>query len=284
VSMSDPAPGTSPANLHSLVLVQSSGRSGARLLCQDLKSLGGLGMPKEYLRGIRPRTPTATASEVDVLERVAKGVQEDAPGVASVQLMVPQFPPTYQALRGKRIPAIEALPGVIDWAKERFERLFLIFLARNAIDQAISHVVADASGTLQSSDCEYGETGAEATALEIPHVNPLILANLGRVVRDRRILLESYGKFADIGLLLTYDELDREPAETATKLVGHARKNGFEVTHDVFQRKLERVVSGERFTEIREGFLDYLKRETGVEPSDLDGSARPFLELEAADE
>jgi LPS sulfotransferase NodH len=272
VSMSDPAPGAIHEDLHSLTLVLSSARSGSTLLCHDIASLGGLGKAKEYLRGLRSEPRTTTATEVDVLERVATGVQEDAPGVASVKLMVPQTPVTYEALSGKRLPSIEALPGVINWAKERFDRLFMVFLVRNAIDQAISRVVADATGIFHSSNKSFGDV--ELDPLQIPDINQRILDNLGRVVRDRNIMLEVHAQFADIGLLLTYDELNREPEETARKLAAHARKAGFEVRRDTSTRKLEKVISAERSTEIRENFLDYLRNETGVVPGDLSEPGR----------
>ena len=270
MSQSDPALGTSLEDLNSLTLVLSSARSGSTLLCHDIASLGGLGMPKEYLRGLRTEPRATTATETDVMERVAMGVREDAPNVASVKLMVPQTPVTYEALHGKRIPSIEALPGVITWAKERFEHLFVVFLVRNAIDQAISRVVADATGVFHSSNKEFGELAS--APLEIPDINQRILDNLGRVVRDRNIMLRVHAQFADIGLLLTYDELSRQPAETASKLAAHARKAGIDVQRDTSTRKLEKVISAERSTEIRENFLEYLKNETGVVPGDLDDS------------
>ena len=272
MSLSDPAPGTDQEDLHSLTLVLSTARSGSTVLCQDIASLGGLGMAKEYLRGLRTEPRTTTATEADVLERVAMGVQPDAPGVASVKLMVPQTPVTYEALYGKRIPSVEALPGVIEWAKKRFERLFMVFLVRNAIDQAISRVVADATGVFHSSNSSFGDVAA--APLQIPDINQRILDNLGRVVRDRNIMLEVHAQYADIGLLLTYDELNRQPQETASKLAAHARKAGFEVQRDTSTRRLEKVISAERSTEIRENFLSYLRDETGVVPGDV-GESRP---------
>lgn len=269
LSMSEPATSASPANLHSLVLVLSSARSGSALLCEDIVGLGGLGNPQEYLRGIRSRS-RAKASADDVLGRLAAGVQEDAPGVTALHLMVPQVAVTAQVLHGKRVPAIEALPGVIDWAKERFDRLLLVFVVRNAIDQAISHVVADAKDAAASA--ADAETGARPAAA-IPNVNQLILGNLGRVVRDRNILLEAYSRYADSALLVTYDELHGAPAETATRLVAQAREAGFEVRNDQVVRGAENGSGAERFTELREGFLDYLKNETGVDPDDPAASA-----------
>lgn len=267
--MSGPDPAANIEDLHSLTLVISSARSGSTVLCHDIASLGGLGMPKEYLRGLRTEPRMTTATETDVMQRVAMGVKEDAPGVASVKLMVPQTPVTYEALYGKRIPAIEALPGVLNWAKERFEHLFLVFLVRNAIDQAISRVVAEATGIFHSSNIAFKDENSPQ--VEIPDLNQRILANLGRVVRDRNILLGVHADFADIGLLLTYDELNRQPAETASKLATHARNAGLEIQRDTTTRKLEKVISAERSTEIRENFLDYLKNETGVVP----GGSRP---------
>ena len=271
---SEPTPDVNPEDLDSLTLVLSSARSGSTLLCHDIASLGGLGMPKEYLRGLRTEPRTTTATEADVLERVAMGVREDALNVASVKLMVPQTPVTFEALSGKRIPSVEALPGVIDWAKNRFEKLFVVFLVRNAIDQAISRVVADATGVFHSSNSEFG---GEHTSAEIPDINRRILDNLGRVVRDRNIMLAVHARYADIGLLLTSDELGNQPEATSSKLAAHARKAGFEVPRDVATRRLEKVISAERSAKIREDFLDYLKNETGLAPDGFDAS-RPLAD------
>ncbi|MDZ5623100.1 Stf0 family sulfotransferase [Nocardioides bizhenqiangii] len=270
--MSERPPEAGFEHLHSLTLVLSSARSGSTLLCHDIASLGGLGMAKEYLRGLRTEPRTTTATEADVLERVAMGVREDAPGVASVKLLVPQTPVVFEALSGRRIPSVEALPGVIDWTQKRFERVFMVFLVRNAIDQAISRVVADATGVFHSSNSAFGDLAS--APLRIPDINQRILDNLGRVVRDRNILLAVHAQFAELGLLLTYDELNRQPDAIARKLAAHARKAGFEVQRETSTRKLEKVISAERSTEIREAFLDYLKNETGVVPGDLD-AARP---------
>ena len=282
MTTSEPAHGGSFDHLDSLTLVLSSARSGSTLLCHDIASLGGLGMPKEYLRGLRTEPRTTTATEVDVMERVAMGVRDDAPNVASVKLMVPQTPVTYEALSGKRIPSNEALPGVITWAQERFKHLFVVVLVRSAIDQAISRVVAGATGVFHSSHSAFGN--GMPGPLGIPDINQRILDNLGRVVRDRNIMLEVHSQFADLGLLLTYDELSRQPAATASKLAAHARKAGFEVQRDMSTRTLEKVISAERSTEIREAFLDYLKNETGVVPGDLDpGWSRATLARSGAD-
>lgn len=273
MTTSEPALETSFDRLSSLVLVLATARSGSTLLCHDIASLGGLGMPKEYFLGLRREPRTTTATEVDVMERVAMGVRDDAPQVASVKLMVPQSPFVHEALTGRRVPPVEALPAVIEWAQKRFERLMVVFLVRNAIDQAISRVVANATGVFHSSSSDFGADHA-TVPLQIPDINQQILRSLGRVVRDRQILLDVHRDFADVGLLLTYDDLARRPEETASKLAAHARSAGFEIERDTTSRRLEKVISVQRSTEIREGFIDFLRTETGLEPQNF-GHASP---------
>lgn len=244
--------------VHSLTLVLSSARSGSTLLCRDLAGLGGLGMPREYLRTLRQEPRPEGATEEDVLRLIAQGVAEDAPGVTGVKLMLRQAPATYEAISGERAPSADALPAVLEWAKRRFERLFVVFLVRNAMDQAISRVVADATGVYHSFDHSEGRRTAE-----IPRLNEKILANLDRVVRDRRILLDVQRQYDDLGLLLTYEELAGDPDTTASRLARHARTAGFEVRRDTVTREMRKVISRDRATEIREGFLDYLRTETG---------------------
>jgi LPS sulfotransferase NodH len=280
VSMPDSAPRASHEDLHSLTLVVSSARAGSTLLCHDIASLGGLGMAKEYLRGLRSEPQKTDATEADVVDRVATGVQEDAPGVAAVKLMVPQTSVTYQALTGRRVPSNEALSGVIAWARERFDRVFLVFLVRNAIDQAISRVVADATGIFHSTGTAFKDENA--LAVEIPDINQRILANIGRVARDRNFLLEGYRNHTDIGLLVTYDELSRQPDATAGRLAAHARAAGFQVPRDTVTRNLEKVITAERSTEIRQAFLEYLRTETGVPPESEGGLAAVEAVVEAS--
>lgn len=250
-------------DLHSLTLVISSARSGSTLLCRDLSSLGGLGFPKEYLTGLDKQALQEKVSEKDVLERMARGCQDDAPGVAATKLMASQAVFTYEALTGRRASdRSETLPGVISWARERFDRVFLVFLVRNALDQAISRVVAESTGIYHSTDTAYRAAKGEAPLAD--DINQEILRRLAWAHRERDALLAAHAAHADLGLLVTYDELTRHVGETTARLVAHARAAGFQIKNDVATRKLQKVISPERSTRIRESFIEYLRTETGA--------------------
>lgn len=254
--------GTTEQELHSLTLVLSSARSGSTLLCRDLASLGGLGFPREYLKGLDGVARRSGVSEADVLERLARGVRDDAPGVAAAKLMVPQAPVTYEALSGRRLPVVEAMSGVVSWARGRFERVLLVVLVRNSIDQAISRAVAEATGIFHSSDQAFRESGG--TPPDLGDLNPQILVELGGVIRNRKTLHAVHAEHADIGLLLTYEELTGPVEETTARMVAHARGQGFDVHGETARRRLTKVISDERSATLRDSFLDYLRTEPGT--------------------
>ncbi|MDZ5621236.1 Stf0 family sulfotransferase [Nocardioides bizhenqiangii] len=246
--------------LHSLTLVVSSARSGSSLLCRDIRSLGGLGFPKEYMTGLDKQALEEPVSEQNVLERLARGCQDDAPGVAATKLMPGQAGFTYQALVGHSAPRSEALPGVISWARERFDRVFLVFLVRNAVDQAISRVVAESTGVYHSTDPAFRTPEYATHAIE--DMNAQILWRLSWADQMRNALLTAHAAHADLGLLVTYEELTRHVDETTSRVVAHARAMGFQVKNEVATRNLQKVISPERSSRMRESFLEYLRTET----------------------
>jgi len=249
----------------SLTLVLSSARSGSTLLCRDIASLGGLGFPREYMQGFGAVAKRGSVGEADVLDRAARGVREDAPGVAALKLMVPQAAPMYRAISGQQLRHGDAMSQVVGWAQERFDRVLLVFLVRNALDQAISNVVARATGVFHSTDATF--TGAPAeVALEGDDLNRRILHHLVGAVRNQQILCAVHAEYADLGLMLTYDDLTRDVEGTTEALVTHARALGFDVQRDVVTRKLTKVISDDRSAAIRESFLEFLKDEPGIWP------------------
>jgi LPS sulfotransferase NodH len=249
--------------LHSLTLVLSSARSGSSLLCRDLRSLGGLGFPKEYLTGLDRQALQEPVSEEHVLERLARGCQDDAPGVAATKMMASQAGFTYAALSGHTEQnRSDALPKVISWARDRFDRVFVVFLVRNALDQAISRVVAESTGVYHSTHPDFGKSEDAAAATE--DLNTEILRRLPWAYRERSSLLAAYAAHANIGLLVTYEELTRHVDDTTSRLVSHARAAGFQVKNEVATRNLQKVISPERSSRIRESFLEYLRTETRV--------------------
>jgi LPS sulfotransferase NodH len=251
---------------HSLTLVLSSARSGSTLLCRDIASLGGLGFPREYMRGYADAAQRGSMSEADVVGRTARGVRKDAPGVAALKLMVPQSASMYQAISGRQLPSKDALPQVVAWARERFDRVLLVFLVRNALDQAISGVVARATGVFHSTARRPAGGPAELT-LEGDELNRRILHNLAGVVRNQQLLCALHADLGDFGLLLTYEDLTRDVEATTRRLVAHARAQGFDVRRDEVDRDLTKIISADRSAEIRKSFFEFLEAEPGIWPS-----------------
>ncbi len=256
-----------PEDLHSLTLVMSSARSGSTLLCRDIASLGGLGFPREYMRGFGAAARRGSASETDVLDRLVRGVRKDAPGVAALKLMVPQAAPTFRAISGQQLRQGEAMSQMVAWAQERFERVLLVLLVRNALDQAISTVVARATGVFHST-ARGDQAGPAEAALEGDDLNRRILHQLVSVVHNQQVLSAVHAEHADLGLLLTYEDLTRDVEATTRGLVAHARGQGFDVEREVVTRDLTKIIADDRSAAIRESFLDFLTSERGIWPSD----------------
>jgi LPS sulfotransferase NodH len=243
-------------------------------MCRDLRSLGGLGFPKEYLTGLDVNARRGPVSEKDVLERLAQGCEDEAAGVAATKIMVAQAGFTYEALAGRPAEDLtDALSGVISWARKRYDRVLLVFLVRNAIDQAISRAVAQKTGIYHSTDRAYREAGGAPPPVD--NMNQLILDRLHRVVRERDVVLEAHKAHADLGLMVTYDELTRQVGEWTARVVARAQAAGFQVQNDTVTRKLQRIITPERSNKIREDFLEYLRTETGAVPEHLVPPACP---------
>jgi hypothetical protein len=253
-----------------VTLVLSSQRSGSTLLCRDIESLGGLGDPRERLLSLQ--RGSGVASEADVVERIARGATEEAPEVGAVKLMVGQAPAVATAVT-RRTPRgqADAMRAVVEWATSRFDRVLLVVLVRNAVDQAISRVVATSTDVFHATDAEQARAASLSLApAEV--LNPRILDQLQRVLGQRRVLTEIAADYADRALLLGYGDLTGAVEETTARLVAHARAHGFHPRRSQVSRTLVKVLDAERSQELRESFLDYLRAETGL--GEADATAR----------
>ena len=251
------------ADLHSLTLLVSTQRSGSTLLGRDIESLGGLGSPREHFRGFEAQAKLSRMSENDVVERLTLGVEKSARGVTAVKLQVQQLGSVCEAISGERLPpSVKAVSTVVDWARERFDRVLLIVLVRNALDIAISRVIAHETGTYLSTKPVSRVAGGPLPLID--DLNAKVLNELETVLRHRAILKGVAAKYSDFALLLTYDELTGQVEETTRRLVTHAHEHGFEPQGDTVTRKLEKLISSEQADSIRESFLDHLRNEPGI--------------------
>ncbi|MEZ0578828.1 hypothetical protein [Nocardioides sp. MH1] len=255
------APEEAGDGLHSLTLVLSMQRSGSTLLGRDIESLGGLGIPREHLRGLdkQSRPP----SESDVLRRLGDGVDEADPGVTGLKLQVHQVRSVCRAVTGGQVDGTaEAAAAVVDWAFARFDRVFLVVLVRNALDTAISQVVVKETGTFLSTKPALREAGAPLPVIE--DVNRRILDELQKVLRQRAALQAVATEYADSALLVTYEQLTTELERTTERIIEHARAQSFEPREAHVTRTLEKLISAEQSETLREGFLDFLRTEPGL--------------------
>jgi LPS sulfotransferase NodH len=247
-----------------LTLVLATQRSGSTLLCRDIESLGGLGGPRESFLGLAEQAEHESVSEDDILERIARGATESDPRIGAVKMMVGQAPTVDAAIRGgRRRGQLVALQHVVDWALERFERVFMVILVRNALDQAISFVVASSTGLFHAGDV--ADRAGSAADLVPEDLNPLILAQLQRFLAQRRVLTLIGEEYADRALMLSYAELTRQTERTTDRLVAHARAQGFAPQRTSVTRTMTKVIDDNVSDRLRESFLAYLTTETGLQ-------------------
>ena len=253
-----------PANLDALTLVLSSQRSGSTLLCWDIESLGGLGAPREHFLGLHEQAARSPVTEADILDRIARGATDSDPHVGAVKLMISYTSFIDAAIHGRqRRGPLPALRRVVGWAAQSFDRVFLVILVRNALDQAISRAVAATTDVYHASDA--ADLSRVATAELVPEVlNPLILNQLRKVLEHRRVLTEVATEFGDLALLLTYDDLTVRTAATTQRLIAHATAHGFTPRRTTVTRSLLKVIDTERRDRLRESFLAHLRTESGL--------------------
>ncbi|KAA1418518.1 hypothetical protein F0U44_08390 [Nocardioides humilatus] len=252
--------------MDALTLVISAPRTGSTLLCRDIASLGGLGSPREYLRGfegVARSAPTPEAAEAAVLERLAESVQESAPGVGAVKLMVQQARPVAEALTGVRPQSsADAVSSVVTWASGHFDHLCVVVLVRNALDVAISRAVAEATGVYHSTSKAFRADGERP--LDDVDINEAIMGELLAACRDRRTLQAVVAAHGDLALTLTYEELTERAGSTTARLLAHARSQGLDPQGDQPRRRLTKVMSAERSDDLRRSFLTHLGSEPGI--------------------
>jgi len=98
-----------------LVLVLASQRSGSTLLCRDIESLGGMGVPGEHFLDILGTNERSDLTEDDVMACIEKGRDRKAPDVAGVKLMVNYAPKIDAYIRGgEQVGSNRALLNIID--------------------------------------------------------------------------------------------------------------------------------------------------------------------------
>ncbi len=253
-----------PAAPDALTLVLATQRSGSTLLCRDIESLGGLGSPREHFLGLAEQAEHEAVSEDDILERIARGATDSDPRIGALKMMVGQAQTVDAVIRGggQRNPMI-AMQAVVEWAFERFERVFMVVVVRNAVDQAISHVVASSTGLFHATDIA-DLRAAPAAELVPGDLNPLILAQLGRFLAQRRVLTQIGEEYADQALMLSYDELIGQTEQTTDRLVAHAVAQGFSPHATSVTRTMMKVIDQDLSDRLRESFLAYLSTETGL--------------------
>jgi Stf0 sulphotransferase len=248
-----------------LTLVLATQRSGSTLLCGDIESLGGLGRPRESFLGLAEQAEHESVSEDDVLERIARGATESDPRIGAVKMMVRQAPAVDAVIRGgrQRRPLV-ALQHVVEWALERFERVFMVILVRNALDEAISSVVASSTGLFHATDV--ADIRAASAADLVPEdLNPRILNQLPRLLAERRVVTQIGKEYSDRALMLSYDELTRQTERTTDRLIAHARAQGFAPHRTSVTRTTMKVIDEDLSDRLRESFLAYLSTETGLQ-------------------
>ncbi|MEL6648675.1 MAG: Stf0 family sulfotransferase [Pseudomonadota bacterium] len=249
---------------HSVTLIFASQRSGSRLLCDDVASLGGLGHPREQFNYILPWQDTR--GEEDVFEAIASGATRRNPGVGSVKVMVSQVRPINRYLTGQTgVPEPHAMQNIIEWSKTRFEHVMVLVIVRESqLDQAISRIVARTTQIYHSSKGSH-------QAKDLLNIMQSVDANFRWKILHEVCLIKSETDMLrtlaqenpDLALLVRYEDLTASVEHTSERLVDHARSLGFSPEHEVATRKLSKMIDRAQITAIKQDFVAFLNDQIG---------------------
>lgn len=250
------------SKMTSVTLVLASQRSGSTLLCQDIRSLGGLGAPDEYFLDILGPQKLSGIDEDEVVRKIEQGVQDDEKSVGAVKLMVNYAPEVYRYIYGRPAENMyEAVLGIVDWSQSRFSKVNVVAIVRgDVLDQSLSHARA------RLTDVWHSDQGkvADLSSISQWELNLSILSELPRVLRYNAIIhrvAEHYGKDC---LLLSYEELVEDMAGTSARLCSHAARAGFRTNRSSPERTLSKVIKEDERVSIRNGFQAFLKSQVAL--------------------
>lgn len=255
---------TAVAHPHSVTLIFASQRSGSKLLCDDVASLGGMGRPREQFNYILPWQDTR--GEQDVFDAIASGATRRNPDVGSVKVMVSQVRPINRYLTGQTsVPEPEAMQNIIEWSKARFERVMVLVITRDGqLDQAISRIVARTTQIYHSPKGTHEDT-------DLLNVMQSVDANFRWKILHEVCLIKSETDMLrtlaqdnpNLALLVHYEELTASVENTSLRLVDHARSLGFSPDHEVATRKLSKMIDRAQITAIKQDFVAFLHDQIG---------------------
>lgn len=249
-----------------LTIVLASQRSGSTVLCQDVTTVGGLGIPNEYFLKIIGHNKPQTPSEQHVLEAIERGRDLERPEAAAIKMMINQAPAIASYIHGNGPPPpAQAVQSVIDWARSRFERVAIIALVRdNSLDQAISKAVANASQTWHHDSKTQKPNAPEK---EFDHSSDSfqmeILKALPLFIKQKKIIQKISQANTDIIHLLHYADVAAHPEDTARAIATHTRALGLTPLDRPSSRSLKKIVDGARAQEIKHHFQAFLDHHSG---------------------
>lgn len=248
------------AQPHSLTMIFASQRSGSRLLCDDVASLGGMGHPREQFNKILPWQETLGPD--DVFQAMADGHARGAPEVASVKMMVSQARPINRYLTGETaVPETQAMQNIIDWSKTRFERIMVLIIVRaNPLDQAISRIVARKTKIYHSPEGDHTDTDlVELMHRADPDFRWKILRELCLIKSETDTLRSVAETNSDITLLVRYEDLAASVETYSSRLIDHAGSLGFSPQNAVATRRLSKVIDRSQVDAIKRDFAAFVR-------------------------
>ncbi|MEO1254805.1 MAG: Stf0 family sulfotransferase [Bacteroidota bacterium] len=256
------------AALKSLTLVVASQRSGSTLLCRDIESLGGLGVPREYFLKLLKswKAGIRTLGEKDVVDQIAKGSDRFDPTIGAVKLMVDYAPKIDAIIHQRELLSPKlAVQSFIDWAFTRFERVNLIFLVReDSLDQAISKALWRLSGVShlgEKSNQSDMRNNIDKALADNERLNQLILKFLPEARASREILEELYQANCGKSLLIRYSVLASDEKRIASTLIDYGRRNGFAPRSNKLTRNLKKIIKENDYKNIKENYERFISSE-----------------------
>ncbi|MEM8787400.1 MAG: Stf0 family sulfotransferase [Pseudomonadota bacterium] len=245
-----------------LTLVLANQRSGSTLLCQDIASLGGMGVPSEHFIQVVGKGNDGVVGA----DRIRALAALNAPGdVAAVKLMVNYASTVDNHIhdRDQLLSPAEACRSFITWARETYDRVNLVVIIReNVIDQAISRFMAETTGVYHSWDLRNGEAYPDiAEKLKQERSMWRLIDLCVTLLREKRTLCDTAAEHSDIGRLFTYESVVDDLEGTSEALRSLGVSNGMTPERQTAVRRLKKVVSDETADKLRTNLANYLQRE-----------------------
>jgi len=242
-------------------IVFATQRSGSTLLCNDIKSIGGLGAPGEHFLPVfkRIRETGRTPPPADILTSIKDlGVDSQFEDVLGVKIMVNYVIRACELLGMEAKSRPEAIQKIADWASKNFSSAGMYTLRRSPlVDQALSRAEAQHSGIYHRHSG--GEVYGEKAPFESNfHRQAFVMREMIKIIDEQFVLGALEDELRGDVLKIAYEDLVERPEEIHKRISDYSRSKGFAPKGGTFNRGMKKIISREENMEQRKQLKNFL--------------------------